>query len=135
MSHILRSARIRVWIYNNLAFGPKVHGGDSTAKLTRPLFQMRAKHFHAVGKVLSPQIDHDIALPCSYSDTDVFHIRRVNALQLEITGDGYLLHSPNPYRLWFRVGFNSGVKDPSQGNRLDYQRLLHEAEEELAAAF
>ena len=49
--------------------------------------------------------------------------------------DGYLLHSPNPYRLWFRVGFNSGVKDPSQGNRLDYQRLLHEAEEELAAAF
>jgi len=40
-----------------------------------------------------------------------------------------------PYRLWFRVGFNSGVKDPSQGNRLDYQRLLHEAEEELAAAF
>ena len=48
--------------------------------------------------------------------------------------DGYLLHSPNPYRLWFRVGFNSRVKDPSQGNRLDYQRLLHEAEEELAAA-
>src|ERR1035437_4786140 len=40
-----------------------------------------------------------------------------------------------PTRLWFRVGFNSGVKDPSQGNGLDYQPLLHEAEEELAAAF
>src|SRR5713101_4447998 len=49
--------------------------------------------------------------------------------------DGYLLHSPSPYRLWSRVGFNSGVKDPSQGNGLDCQRLLHEAEEELAAAF
>ena len=52
-----------------------------------------------------------------------------------MTRDGYLLHSPHPYRLWFRVGFNSGVKDPSQGNGLDCQRLLHEAEEELAAAF
>jgi hypothetical protein len=52
-----------------------------------------------------------------------------------MAGDGYLLHSPNPYRLWFRVGFNSGVKDSSQGNGFDYQRLLHEAEEELAPAF
>jgi hypothetical protein len=48
---------------------------------------------------------------------------------------GYLLHSPSPYRMWFRVGFDSGVKDPSQGNRLDCQGLLHEAEEELAATF
>jgi hypothetical protein len=23
---------------------------------------------------------------------------------------GYLLHSPNLYRLWFRVGFDSGLK-------------------------
>ncbi len=53
----------------------------------------------------------------------------------DINVDGYLLHSPSPYRLWSRVGFNSGVKDPSQGNGLDCQRLLHEAEEELAAAF
>ncbi len=49
--------------------------------------------------------------------------------------DGYLLHSPSPYRLWFRVGLDSGVKDLSQGNGFDCQRLLHEAEEELAATF
>src|SRR6266496_4431936 len=55
--------------------------------------------------------------------------------RLGMVGDGYLLHSPSPYRLWFRVGFDSGVKDPSQGNGLDCQRLLHEAEEECAAAF
>ena len=54
---------------------------------------------------------------------------------LRFLPDGYLLHSPNPYRLWFQVGFNSGMKDPSQGNGLDYQRLLHEAEEEFAPAF
>jgi hypothetical protein len=28
-----------------------------------------------------------------------------------------------------------GAKDPSHENELDYQRLLHEVEEELAAAF
>src|SRR5208337_4966271 len=55
--------------------------------------------------------------------------------KLSFPRDGYLLNSPDPYRLWFRVGFNSGVKDPSQGNGFDYQRLLHEAEEELAPAF
>ena len=54
---------------------------------------------------------------------------------MKIKSDGYLLNSPDPYRLWFRVGFNSGVQDPSQGNGFDYQRLLHEAEEELAPAF
>ena len=48
---------------------------------------------------------------------------------------GYPLHSPSPYRLWFRVGFDFGVKDPSQGNGLDCQCLLHEAEEEFAATF
>jgi len=47
--------------------------------------------------------------------------------------DGYLLHSPSPYRLWFRLGFDFGVKDPSQGNGLDCRRLLPEAEEEFAA--
>ena len=52
-----------------------------------------------------------------------------------MSGDGYLLDSPNPYRLWFRTGLDSGVKDPRQGNGLDDQRLLHEAEEELAATF
>jgi len=35
--------------------------------------------------------------------------------KLIIPYDGYLLDSPNPYRLWFRVGFNSGAKDPSRG--------------------
>jgi hypothetical protein len=57
-------------------------------------------------------------------------VARVNS-----ASGGYLLHSPSPYRLWFRFNLNSGMKDPFQGNGLDYQRLLHEAEEELAAAF
>jgi hypothetical protein len=47
--------------------------------------------------------------------------------------DGYLLDSPSPNRLWF--WFTSGVKDPIQRDGLDCQRLLHEAKEELAAAF
>ena len=54
---------------------------------------------------------------------------------LNFGGGGYLLHSPSPYRLWFRFDLGSGVKDPIQGNGLDCQRLLHQAEEELAAAF
>src|SRR5436190_17409065 len=49
--------------------------------------------------------------------------------------DGYLLDSPSPYRLWFRFDLPSGVKDSIQGNGLDCQGLLHEAKEELAAAF
>ena len=47
-------------------------------------------------------------------------------------GEGYLLHSGNPNRLWFRFRF--WVKNPIQGNRLDRHRLLCEAEEELATA-
>jgi len=54
-----------------------------------------------------------------------FAASRLSSKPLRIFLDGYLLHSPNPYRLWFRIGFDSGVKDPSQGNRLDDQRLLH----------
>jgi hypothetical protein len=49
--------------------------------------------------------------------------------------DGYLLDSPSPYRLWFRFDLRSGVKDSIQANGLDCQRLLHEAKEELTAAF
>ena|SRR5206468_2715188 len=52
-----------------------------------------------------------------------------------ITLVGYLLDSPSPYRLWFRFDLPSGVKDSIQGNGLDCQGLLHEAKEELAAAF
>ena len=48
---------------------------------------------------------------------------------------GYLLDSGSPYRLWFRFGFGSGVNNPIQGNGLDCYGLLHEAEEELVAAF
>ena len=54
---------------------------------------------------------------------------------LYISVDGYLLDSPSPYRLWFRFDLPSGVKDSIQGNGLDCQGLLHEAKEELAAAF
>ena len=50
-----------------------------------------------------------------------------------ISREGYLLDSGNPYRLWFGLGF--GVKDPIQGNRFDYDCLLHEAKEQFAAAF
>src|ERR1700687_230826 len=50
-----------------------------------------------------------------------------------IEEEGYLLDSGNPYRLWFGLGF--GVKDPIQGNRFDYDCLLHEAKEQFAAAF
>jgi hypothetical protein len=46
------------------------------------------------------------------------------------TREGYLPHSGNPNRLWFRFRF--WVKNPIQGNRLDRHRLLCEAEEELA---
>ena len=49
--------------------------------------------------------------------------------------DGYLLDSPSPYRLWFQFDLRSGVKDSIQWNGLDCQRLLHEAKEELTAAF
>src|SRR5712691_3011524 len=48
---------------------------------------------------------------------------------------GYLLDSGSPYRLWFRFGFGAGVNNPIQGNGLDCYGLLHETEEELAAAF
>ena len=48
---------------------------------------------------------------------------------------GYLLDSGYPYRLWFPFDLGAGVKNPVQRNRLDSYRLLHEAEEELAAAF
>ena len=54
---------------------------------------------------------------------------------VKIATDGYLLDSPSPYRLWFRFDLPSGVKDSIQGNGLDCQGLLHEAKEELAAAF
>jgi hypothetical protein len=30
-----------------------------------------------------------------------------------------LLHSPNPYRLWFLIGLSSWMKDLSQRNGLD----------------
>jgi hypothetical protein len=52
---------------------------------------------------------------------------------LRILEDGYLPDSPNPNRLWF--WFTSGVKDPSQGDGLDCQRLLRESKEELATTF
>jgi hypothetical protein len=48
---------------------------------------------------------------------------------------GYLLHSGSPYRLWFRFGLGSGVKNPIEGNWFDRYSLLHEAKEDLAAAF
>ena len=53
----------------------------------------------------------------------------------KIKQDGYLLDSPSPYRLWFQFDLRSGVKDSIQWNGLDCQRLLHEAKEELTAAF
>jgi hypothetical protein len=37
--------------------------------------------------------------------------------------------------LWFRSRLGSGVKNPMQGDGLNRYGLLHEAEEELAAAF
>jgi len=49
--------------------------------------------------------------------------------------EGYLLDSGNPYGLWFSFGFDSGVKNPVQGNGLDGYSLLHEAKKELAPAF
>jgi Family of unknown function (DUF5670) len=48
--------------------------------------------------------------------------------------EGYLLHSGNPNRLWFRFRLGFWVKNPIQRNRLDCHRLLCEAEEELATA-
>jgi hypothetical protein len=38
-----------------------------------------------------------------------------------IEEEGYLLHSGDPNRLWFRFRF--WVKNPIQGNRLDRHRL------------
>lgn len=55
-------------------------------------------------------------------------------IPFEIVKGGYLLHSPDPYRLWFGLDLSFGVKNLIHGTRLDGQRLLHEAEEELAAA-
>jgi hypothetical protein len=50
-----------------------------------------------------------------------------------IVTEGYLLDSGNPHRLWLGLGF--GGKNPIQGNRFDYDCLLHEAKEQLAATF
>src|ERR1035441_5371051 len=47
---------------------------------------------------------------------------------------GYLLDSGCHNRLWFRFRLGLGVKNPVQRNRLYGYGLLHEAEEELAAA-
>ena len=48
---------------------------------------------------------------------------------------GYLLDSGSPYRLWFRLGLGLGVQDLFQGNRLNCDSLLCQAEEKLATAF
>jgi len=40
-------------------------------------------------------------------------------IQSQNAGDGYLLHSPDPYRLWFLIGLSSWMKDLSQRNGLD----------------
>ena len=48
---------------------------------------------------------------------------------------GYLLYSGSPYRLWFGFGLGCGVKNQVQGNGLHCDRLLREAEKQLAAAF
>src|SRR5207253_4913218 len=55
--------------------------------------------------------------------------RLAQVAQFQFVRDGYLLHSPNPNRLWFWIGCSCGVKNPSQGNGLDLQRLLDEAKE------
>jgi hypothetical protein len=48
---------------------------------------------------------------------------------------GYLLDSGSLYSLWFRFRLGSGVKNMIQGYWFDRDGLLHETEEELAAAF
>ena len=67
------------------------------------------------------------------STLKVFTTTGMTRYGLMISG-GYLLHSPDPYRLWFGLDLSFGVKNPIQGNGLNGQRLLHEAKEELAAA-
>lgn len=54
--------------------------------------------------------------------------------QSHFSEEGYLLHSGNPNRLWFRFRLGFGVKNLIQGNRPDGHHLLYEAEEELATA-
>jgi len=36
---------------------------------------------------------------------------------------GYLPDSGSPYRLWFRFGVGSGVKNPNKGTKLDVESL------------
>jgi hypothetical protein len=57
----------------------------------------------------------------------------LNILLVGILGDGYLLESGSPHRLWFRFRLGLRVQDVIQGHRLDRDGLLHKPEEELAA--
>jgi hypothetical protein len=50
------------------------------------------------------------------------------------TSDGYLLDSGNPYRLRFHFRLGIGMQNVVQRYRLNRNGLLHETEEELAAA-
>ena len=51
-----------------------------------------------------------------------------------MAGDGYLLDSGNPYRLRFHFRLGIGMQNVVQRYRLNRNGLLHETEEELAAA-
>ena len=54
--------------------------------------------------------------------------------RLQIAGDGYLLDSGDPYRLRFHSRLGIGMKNVVKRYRLKRNCLLHETEEELAAA-
>ncbi|MBI3645117.1 MAG: DUF1624 domain-containing protein, partial [Acidobacteriales bacterium] len=112
------------------SFSSRLQRGESRTQILFHVFK-RSLILIAIGLFVnaSPLIGFDLH---SFRFLGVTQRIALCYLAAAILEDGYLLHSPNPYRLWFRVGFNSGVKDPSQGNGLGYQRLLHEAEEELA---
>ena len=70
--------------------------------------------------------------PCEFATWKCW---KVHLSQCRISIDGYLLDSGSPYRLWFRFRLGVGVKNALKGYGLDGDGLLHETEEEFAAAF
>ena len=115
------------FLEKEIASGPKDAGTTAALDKARKLLQ-RSRHEDA-RQVLEEEFPsseiHRVSTRRLFSrwwrETRLTQAREsaisaVKFISHKIERDGYLLHSPNPYRLWFRVGFNSGVKDPSQGN-------------------